>query len=306
MDHHRVYVITKLGRCHGDVESPLSDSPHGPQNYTYEAMRASLEGSKKRLKVETIDLVQLHCPLMSVLKDPETWTALRKLRDTDKLISYFGVSIETCEEALYVLESVPDLASIQIIFNAFRFKPLEQVLPLAKQKQVAIIPRVPLASGLLSGKIDKSYLDSIAESDHRKFNSVGQVFDAGETWSGLGHTLDTAMTAVEEMKKLVPEGATLGQLALKWILMFPEVTTVIPGCRNEQQVGSLVIRLLASAQSPFLICSFLPRSLIMLVQPLCHHCPRRRWMRSKASTKSTSRAMSMKNGDHFVYIVIFN
>ncbi|KAJ3337347.1 hypothetical protein HDU93_001205 [Gonapodya sp. JEL0774] len=238
----RVYVITKAGRCHGDVDSPISNSPHGPQNYTYEALKASVEGSCRRLGVQTLDLLQLHCPPMATLKEGTVFDALRKLRDQDNLIQYFGVSIETCEEALWCLDNVPDLASIQVIFNAFRLKVAEKVLPLAKSKDVAIIPRVPLASGLLTGKITREYFASIAEGDHRKFNRTGAAFDAGETWSGLGHVLEeTAYPAVEELKKVAGD-MPLSRFSLKWILMFEEVednvaTASLPPLTDDQMAA---------------------------------------------------------------------
>ncbi|KXS11070.1 aldo/keto reductase [Gonapodya prolifera JEL478] len=235
-DAPKIYVLTKAGRCHGDVESPISSQPHGPQNYTYEALKASAQGSCRRLGVTTLDLLQLHCPPFSVLQDGSVFDALRKLRDENRLLQYFGVSVETCEEAVWCLENVPDLASIQIIFNAFRLKVAAQVLPLAQSKSVAIIPRVPLASGLLTGKITPSYISSLADSDHRTFNKTGQVFDAGETWSGLGHVLeDTALPAVGKLEQIAG-GVPLSAFALRWILMFQGVSVVIPGCRTKGQV----------------------------------------------------------------------
>lgn len=235
-DQH-VYVITKAGRAHGDVETPLSKNPHSPENYTYDALLASVEGSLRRLQVEKLDLLQLHCPPKSVLEEGKVFGDLNKLKEQGK-IGYWGVSVETCEEALLAINQ-PNCASVQIIFNVFRHKPKEKVLSAAKSSNVAIIARVPLASGLLSGKVDSAYVDSLSDKDHRVFNKSGACFDKGETWSGLGEVLESAaFPALEKLRVLVPEDSSMAQLALKWILQHPEVSVVIPGCRCPSHVES--------------------------------------------------------------------
>jgi aryl-alcohol dehydrogenase-like predicted oxidoreductase len=153
-------------------------------------------------------------------------------------LRFYGVSVEQVDEALKAIE-YPNVQSVQIIFNAFRHKPADQFFPLAEQKQVGVLARVPLASGLLSGKMTRD--TKFAPDDHRNFNQHGEAFDAGETFSGLGDHLDDAFAAVDELKKIVPTGATLAQLALRWILMFDGITCAIPGAKRPDQVEQNVL-----------------------------------------------------------------
>ena len=179
--------------------------------------------------MEALDLLQLHCPPPAVYDQAEVFGVLDELVQQGK-IRYYGVSVETVEEALKAIR-YPNVQSIQIIFNMFRFKPSEQFFAAAQERKVGIIVRVPLASGLLTGKFRPD--SQFSDSDHRKFNRHGEAFDAGETFSGIDY--EAGLQAVEELRPLVPQGATMAQLALRWILMFPEVTTVIAGAKNPQQ-----------------------------------------------------------------------
>jgi aryl-alcohol dehydrogenase-like predicted oxidoreductase len=212
-------VATKMGRR----------MPQAPEIYTLENFRAWLDRSRANLGVETIDLVQLHCPPTPVFSSPAVYDALDQLVD-EGVIAAYGVSVETCAEALEAI-SHPGVASVQIIFNAFRLKPLEQVLPAARETGVGIIARVPLASGLLSGRYDES--TTFGADDHRTYNRHGEAFDVGETFSGVDFA--TGLSAVRRLRPLVPEGATMAQFALRWILDQPGVSTVIPGARNPEQ-----------------------------------------------------------------------
>lgn len=255
----RVFVLTKTGR-----QGPT----HEPDNYSYESLKENALASCKRLGVDRLDLLQLHCPLPAVLRDNAVFDALRKLRDDDKIIEEFGVSVETEEEALIAMAQ-NGCAAIQIILNAFRQKPLEAVLTAAKKKGILVLARVPLASGLLTGKVDKAFVDALPATDHRVFNKLGESFDAGETWSGLGAVLDTAITASEKFKLIASAWAarvgiaasggaapttaaaaaasssaaagtspTMAQFALRWILdaTGPDSNViVIPGVRNVRQ-----------------------------------------------------------------------
>lgn len=216
----RVFVATKAGR---------RLSPHVPEGYTLENLTRFVERSLKNLGVETIDLLQLHCPPTPVYYMPEVFEALDRLVEQGK-IRFYGVSVEKVEEALKAIE-YPGVRSVQIIFNIFRQRPAELFFHEARKRRVAIIARVPLASGLLTGKITPE--TTFPPDDHRNFNREGQAFDRGETFAGVN--LERAFQALEELKKLVPQGYTMAQFALKWILMFPEVTTVIPGAKNARQ-----------------------------------------------------------------------
>jgi aryl-alcohol dehydrogenase-like predicted oxidoreductase len=179
--------------------------------------------------MESIDLLQLHCPPSALYRQHEVFGILDDLVRQGKL-RHYGVSVETVQEALDAMRH-PGVRSIQIIFNMFRLKPLEKVLPEAKANQVGIIARVPLASGLLTGKLGPD--STFAADDHRQFNRQGEMFDKGETFSGVPY--DVGLEAVERLRPLVPAGASLAQLALRWILMFDAVTCAIPGARTEQQ-----------------------------------------------------------------------
>ncbi|MGC8778197.1 MAG: aldo/keto reductase, partial [Candidatus Caldatribacteriaceae bacterium] len=216
----RVFVATKAGR---------RLSPHVPEGYTAENLEKFVDRSLQNLEVETIDLLQLHCPPTPVYYMPEVFEALDGLVKKGK-IRFYGVSVEKVEEALKAIE-YPGVRSVQIIFNLFRQRPAELFFQEARRRRVAVIARVPLASGLLTGKITPE--TTFPPDDHRNFNRQGQAFDRGETFAGVG--LEKGFQAVDELRKLLPVGFTLAQLALKWILMFPEVTTVIPGAKNARQ-----------------------------------------------------------------------
>ena len=215
-----VRVITKAGR-----RLPKQVV----EGYTKENLTAWIDRSLQNLSVETIDLVQLHCPPTEVYYRPEVFEALDDLVAAGK-IRHYGVGVEKVEEALKAIE-FPGVQSVQIIFNMFRHRPAELLFREAKRRKVAVIARVPLASGLLSGKMTAQ--TTFAADDHRNFNRYGQSFDRGETFSGVDY--DTGLQAVEELRALVPQGATMAQLALRWILMFEAVTCVIPGAKRPSQ-----------------------------------------------------------------------
>lgn len=215
----RPFVATKFGRGGANT----------PESYTAEAMRAWADASLKRLGVEALDLVQLHCPPTALLYMPEVFGLLDELVATGKVRRY-GVSVEKVEEGLKAIE-YPGVASIQIIYNIFRQRPARFFFGEAKKKGVAVIARVPLASGLLSGKLTRD--TKFAADDHRAFNRHGEKFDRGETFAGVPY--EEGLAAVEELRPLVPAGATMAQFALRWILMNDAVTTVIPGARNAAQ-----------------------------------------------------------------------
>ncbi len=217
----KVFVATKLGR-RGD--------PGWPGNFTREAMRRHTEDSLKRLGVDALDLTQLHCVPFEVLQRGEVFETLRELQREGK-IKAFGASVETVAEALYCLE-VPGLASLQFIFNLFRQKAVDELLPRVKAKGVAFIVRLPLASGLLVGKYTAS--TTFAETDHRNFNRDGQAFNVGETFAGIPFAKGVELA--EELRALVPPATTMADFALRWCLDFDAVTTIIPGARNPAQV----------------------------------------------------------------------
>ena len=215
-------VATKLGR---------RADPFKPETFTRENIRAWTERSLKNLGVERIDLTQLHCPPTAVYTSAEVFQTLDELVEEGKLSSY-GVSVEQVDEALTALQH-PGVATIQIIFNIFRRKPLEEVLPAAAKTGVGIIARVPLASGLLSGKFTDD--TRFAPTDHRTFNRAGEAFDQGETFSGVPYEL--GVSAAQEYVKLVPEGVTPAQFALRWIIDQPGVTVAIPGASRPEQAA---------------------------------------------------------------------
>ncbi len=216
-------VATKMGRRVDQV----------PENYTLENFRSWTDRSRSNLGVDTLDLVQLHCPPTSVYSDPELYDALDTLVQEGAVASY-GVSVERVEEALAAIAQ-PHVATVQLIANAFRLKPLEQVFPAARAAGVGIIVRVPLASGLLSGKYDAS--TTFAEDDHRSYNRDGSAFDVGETFSGVDY--DTGLRAAAEFGRLVeaeaPAGTTSAQAAIAWLCQQEAVSSVIPGARNVEQ-----------------------------------------------------------------------
>jgi aryl-alcohol dehydrogenase-like predicted oxidoreductase len=213
-------VATKMGR---------RADPHVPAAFTLEAFRGWTDRSRRNLGVDTLDLVQLHCPPAPVFSDDRVYDALDTLV-TDGRVAAYGVSVETVDEARRALAR-PGVASVQIILNVFRRKPLEEVLPLAAEAGVGIIARVPLASGLLSGRYDET--TQFAADDHRTYNRHGEAFDVGETFSGV--PFDVGVAAAREVARWTPDDATTAQLALRWILDQPGVTTVIPGARNAGQ-----------------------------------------------------------------------
>ncbi|MBT0993025.1 aldo/keto reductase [Cellulomonas sp. DKR-3] len=213
-------VATKMGR---------RADPHVAEAYTLDAFRAWNDRSRENLGVDTLDLVQLHCPPSAVLDRDATYDALDTLVDEGRVAAY-GVSVETVEEALAAIAR-PNVASVQIILNVFRRKPLERVLPAAVEAGVGIIARVPLASGLLSGKYDEQ--TTFAADDHRTFNRHGEAFDVGETFAGV--PFEVGVAAARQVAGLTPEGATTAQLALRWIVDQPGVSVVIPGARTPAQ-----------------------------------------------------------------------
>lgn len=215
-----IWVATKAGR-----RLPQQTC----EGYSRENLTAWIDRSLQNLEVDAIDLLQLHCPPSALYRQADTFGILDDLVAAGKL-RHYGVSVETAAQALDAMRH-PRVQSIQIIFNMFRLKPAERVLPEAAARGVGILARVPLASGLLTGKLRPD--TRFPPSDHRNYNREGQVFDKGETLSGVPY--DVGLAAVERLRALVPEGASVAQLALKWILMFEGVTTVIPGARNAQQ-----------------------------------------------------------------------
>jgi aryl-alcohol dehydrogenase-like predicted oxidoreductase len=213
-------VATKMGR---------RADPHVPAAFTAQAFREWTDRSRANLGVDTLDLVQLHCPPTPVFSDDAVYDALDALVD-DGTIAAYGVSVETCEEALTAVAR-PGVASVQIVLNAFRWKPLEQVLPAAREAGVGIVARVPLASGLLSGKYDET--TTFPPDDHRTYNRHGEAFDVGETFSGVPY--DVGVAAAREVAGLVPDGVATAALALRWVIDQPGVSVVIPGARNAAQ-----------------------------------------------------------------------
>jgi len=213
-----VVVATKAGR---------KVSPHVWQGYTPQAITGYIEDSLRNLQTEALDVLQLHCPPTEVYYRPELFDALDGLVGAGKLKSY-GVSVEKVEEAIKAMEY--PIASIQIIFNIFRQRPAELLFDLAKRRQVAIIARVPLASGLLSGKLTAD--SSFAADDHRNYNRHGEAFDVGETFAGV--PFEVGLAAVEELRPALGSVA-MAQFALRWILMFEGITVAIPGARDAQQ-----------------------------------------------------------------------
>lgn len=216
----RVFVATKAGR-----RLPVQT----PDGYTRENLTSWIDRSLANLEVDAVDLLQLHCPHPAVYERAEVFGILDDLVTAGKL-RYYGVSVETCDEALRAM-AYPNVQSIQIIFNMFRLKPAERVLPEAARRQVGILARVPLASGLLTGKLTaQSRFDP---EDHRHFNRLGEAFDQGETLSGV--PLEAGAAAAARLAALTPPGATLSQFALRWILMFDAVSCTIPGARTGTQ-----------------------------------------------------------------------
>ncbi len=216
-----IHVATKAGR---------RLNPHTADGYNEANLRAFVERSLKNLATDSLDLLQLHCPPADVYYRPEVFGVLDKMVDEGKL-RHYGVSVERVEEALKAIE-YPGVQTVQIIFNMFRLRPAERFFEEARRRKVGILARVPLASGMLTGKMRAD--STFAEDDHRRFNRHGEFFDAGETFSGVDY--DTGLEAVEALKAVVPDGASLTQFALRWILMFDAVTCAIPGAKRPDQV----------------------------------------------------------------------
>ena len=213
-------VATKMGR---------RADPHLPEAYTLANFRSWIDRSRRNLGVETIDLIQLHCPPQAVFDDDQVYDALDTLVEQGRAAAY-GVSVETVDQALQAIAR-PGLAAVQIILNIFRRKPLDQALPAAERAGVGVIARVPLASGLLSGKYDES--TTFGADDHRNYNRRGEAFDIGETFSGV--PFEVGVEAAREVARMTPASATTAQLSLRWIIDQPGVTTVIPGARAPDQ-----------------------------------------------------------------------
>ena len=219
----KIYVATKCGR---------QIHPHINEGYQPNILKKYVEDSLRRLQVETIDLIQLHCPPTRVYYRPEIFDLFNTLKKEGK-IQHLGVSVEKVEEALKAIE-FDNVTTVQIIFNMFRQRPSTLFFKEAKKKDVGIIVRVPLASGLLSGKFTAQ--TEFQTGDHRHFNRQGEAFDKGETFSGIDY--NTGLEAVEELKKIFPANTNLAAIALKWILQFEEVSTIIPGASKPAQVLS--------------------------------------------------------------------
>lgn len=220
-----LYVATKAGR---------RLDPHTADGYNAKNLTAFVERSLQNLDVDALDLLQLHCPPAEVYYRPEVFGALDELAAAGK-IRYYGVSVEKVEEALKAIE-YPNVQSVQIIFNMFRHRPAELFFGEAQRRRVGILARVPLASGLLTGRMTPQ--TTFEANDHRSYNRHGEKFDVGETFSGVPY--DAGLSAVSELKTLIPAGATMAQLALRWILMFEAVTCVIPGGKRPDQVADNV------------------------------------------------------------------
>jgi aryl-alcohol dehydrogenase-like predicted oxidoreductase len=215
----RLVVATKFGR-----RAPLDVS-----HYTHENLRAWLERSRENLGVDIIDLVQLHCPPWEVYYEPAVFEVCDRLV-ADGLVRSYGVSVEKVEQALKAIE-YPGVETVQIIFNILRQRPAGLFFEQARRRDVGVIVRVPLASGLLTGKITRE--TRFARDDHRRYNRHGEEFDVGETFAGV--ELDRGLELVDALRPLVPDGMTMGQLALRWILGFDAVSTVIPGAKTPEQ-----------------------------------------------------------------------
>jgi aryl-alcohol dehydrogenase-like predicted oxidoreductase len=219
----RIYVATKCGR---------QITPHLNEGYTQKALRGYVEDSLRRTGLETIDLMQLHCPPTEVFYRPEIFGLFDRLKEEGK-VQHLGVSVEKVEEGLKAIE-FDNVTTVQMIFNIFRQRPAESFFHKARKRNVGIIVRVPLASGLLTGKFDKD--STFGKEDHRHFNREGAGFDKGETFSGVNYEL--GLRAMERMKALFPGETNLAPRALQWILLFPEVSCIIPGASKIQHLHS--------------------------------------------------------------------
>lgn len=235
-DGHSEKLLAQLKRARPEAEIIIATkagrrlNPHIADGYTAENLTAFVERSLQNLATDTLDLLQLHCPPTDVYYRPEVFAALDRLVEQGKL-RFYGVSVERVEEALKAIE-YPGVQTVQIIFNAFRQRPSELFFAEAQKRHVGILARLPLSSGMLTGKLTRG--STFAADDHRAFNRQGAAFDRGETFSGIDY--ETQLLAVDELKKLVPSGVTLAQFALRWIQMFEAVTCAIPGARRPAQV----------------------------------------------------------------------
>ena len=249
-----IIVATKAGR---------RLDPHNSEGYNATNLTAFVERSLKNLETETIDLLQLHCPPIEVYYRPEVFDVLEDLVRQGKIRRY-GVSVERVEEALKAIE-FPNVCSVQIIFNMFRQRPAALFFAEAAKRKVGILARLPLSSGMLTGKLNIN--SQFASDDHRNFNRHGEAFDRGETFSGVDY--ETGLRAIEEIRELLPAGMTMAQFALRWILMFDAVTCAIPGAKRPAQVAENV----AAADSPPLSPETMNRVRELYerkIQPLVH------------------------------------
>jgi aryl-alcohol dehydrogenase-like predicted oxidoreductase len=249
------YVATKVGR---------RSDPHVASSYTRENIIAYVERSLQNLDVEALDLLQLHSPPTPVYYMPEVFEVLEDLVKAGK-VRYYGVSVEKVEEALKAIE-YPNVQSVQIIFNIFRQRPLDLFFREAQRRKVGILARVPLSSGMLTGKMSRA--STFEQDDHRQFNRLGEAFDRGETFSGLDYEI--GLQAVEELRTLTPAGMSISQMALRWILMSPAVTCAIPGAKRPSQVEENV----SAADLPPLsgkTMTMIDEIYARLVRPQVHH-----------------------------------
>jgi aryl-alcohol dehydrogenase-like predicted oxidoreductase len=225
-----------IGRFINDSEVPITiaskfgrNSDVFPDQYTRDKLRETVNGSLHRLGADSLDLLQLHCVPGEVLRDGQIFNWLREIQ-SEGMIKNFGASVESVEEALICLEH-EDMTTLQVIFNIFRQKLITELFPLAKEKNVGIIVRLPVASGLLTGKFSRN--TTFVDTDHRNFNRDGQFFNVGETFAGL--PFEKGVELADNLKQMMPSGLSMSQMALRWILDFEAVTTVIPGASSPQQ-----------------------------------------------------------------------
>ena len=216
-----IYVATKAGR---------KLDPHVAEKYTPQNIRRFVDDSLKNLELQTLDLLQLHCPPTAVYYTPELFYALDEMVKSGKLRNY-GVSVEKVEEALKAIE-FPGVKTVQLIFNVFRQRPAELFFREARARRIGVLARVPLASGLLTGRMSRT--SRFARDDHRNYNRKGQMFDRGETFAGVD--FEKGLRAVEELKRILPKGISMTQFALRWILMHEAVSCAIPGAKRPEQV----------------------------------------------------------------------
>ncbi|MEO8902171.1 MAG: aldo/keto reductase [Polyangiaceae bacterium] len=241
-DGHSEQLLARLKRERGPIFHTATkvgrrSNPHVAANYTAENLTAFVERSAKNLAVDALDLLQLHCPPTNVYYMPEVFAALDDLKSAGKL-KHYGVSVERVEEGLKAIE-YPEVQSVQIVFNIFRQRPAELLFAEAQRRKVGILARLPLSSGLLSGKMKKG--QHFSADDHREFNRTGAAFDRGETFSGFD--FDAGLDVVEELRALLPPNMSLAQFALRWIEMHDAVTCSIPGARRPDQVTENVATL---------------------------------------------------------------